>query len=172
MLQLVPRGDEDIGLADLRGHPSSARPTSSPRPELARRGKVSADLTRVPIPSTDRFASTPQNRTPIRIIVFGATGMVGQGVPQACLLDATVAQWSAREKDLYEPHIRKMRRLVPATERSAVRPERVADTVMRALNAKRPRRRYRGELASRAQLHAMMLAPVAVTDRASARIVA
>ncbi|MGF0311800.1 SDR family NAD(P)-dependent oxidoreductase [Rhodococcus sp. IEGM1428] len=80
--------------------------------------------------------------------------------------EETVSQWSVDEKDLYGPYIRKMRRLVPLTARSAVPPDRVADTVIRALNARRPRRRYRCDLASRVQVCAMALTPTFITDRA------
>lgn len=86
--------------------------------------------------------------------------------------DATVAQWSDRDKDLYRPATDKMRRLIPLLQRSAVAPERVADATLRALTDKRPRRRYRCDLASRVQIHAMALTPATVTDRLLARALA
>jgi NAD(P)-dependent dehydrogenase (short-subunit alcohol dehydrogenase family) len=79
--------------------------------------------------------------------------------------DAATAAMSEEHRNLYRRQIRGMRRLLPAMQRSAVDPDRVADRIEHALTARRPRRRYLCDPASRAQVIATGLTPQAVTDR-------
>lgn len=79
--------------------------------------------------------------------------------------DAATAAMSEEHRSLYRKQISGMRRLLPAMQRSAVDPDVVATRIEHALTARRPRRRYLCDTASRAQVVATGLTPQLITDR-------
>lgn len=84
--------------------------------------------------------------------------------------DAATAAMSENHRQLYRPQITGMRRLLPAMQRSAVDPDVVAQRIEHALSARRPRRRYLCDAASRAQVVSTLVTPAAVTDRIISRV--
>ena len=78
--------------------------------------------------------------------------------------DAVSDAMSAEHRELYEPQLTRMRGLLPRMQKLAVDPDKVAKSVEHALTSSRPRRRYRCDAASRAQVLATSCAPAAVTD--------
>lgn len=84
--------------------------------------------------------------------------------------DAATAAMSEEHRTLYRQQITGMRRLLPTMQRSAVDPDVVAQRIEHALTARRPRRRYLCDPASRAQVVATGFTPQAITDRVISRV--
>jgi hypothetical protein len=78
--------------------------------------------------------------------------------------DRMTEQLSPGHRELYGSHLAGSRKLSGRMQKLAGDPENVVAAVDRALTSKRPRRRYRCDNLSRAQLALASVAPAAMTD--------
>lgn len=78
--------------------------------------------------------------------------------------DRMEAELTAEHRALYRSHLRGMRTLLGRMQRTAADPQKVVRAVDHALTARRPKRRYLLDTASRAQKVVVRLAPTAVLD--------
>lgn len=83
--------------------------------------------------------------------------------------DRMTDRLSPAQRELYSAHLVGTRRLVGRTQKLAGDPQKVVDAVDRALTSPRPRRRYRCDNVSRAQLALLSATPTAVADAVLAR---
>ncbi|PYE15491.1 short-subunit dehydrogenase [Williamsia limnetica] len=79
--------------------------------------------------------------------------------------DAMAAGLTENIRDLYAPHLAGSRKLLGRMQKLAADPRRVATAVEHALTARRPKRRYLLDTASRAQKALVGVTPTALTDR-------
>ncbi len=79
--------------------------------------------------------------------------------------DRMESELTAEHRELYRSHLRGLRRLLSRMQKTAADPAKVVEAVDHALTARRPKRRYLLDIASRVQKVVVRLAPTAVTDR-------
>lgn len=84
--------------------------------------------------------------------------------------DRMTEQLAPAHRELYRSHLVGNRKLLGRIQKLAGGPEKVVAAVDRALTAKRPRRRYRCDNLSRAQLALTSVAPTAATDAVLAAV--
>jgi NAD(P)-dependent dehydrogenase (short-subunit alcohol dehydrogenase family) len=84
--------------------------------------------------------------------------------------DRMTEQLSPAHRELYRSHLAGNRKLLGRIQKLAGRPEKVVAAVDRALTSKHPKRRYRCDNLSRAQLVFTSVAPVAATDAVLAAV--
>jgi NAD(P)-dependent dehydrogenase (short-subunit alcohol dehydrogenase family) len=78
--------------------------------------------------------------------------------------DRMTSRLSPAHRELYASHLRGNRMLLSRMQKLAGDPQRVVAAVDRALTSRRPKRRYRCDNLSRAQLAVTSVTPTAVTD--------
>lgn len=78
--------------------------------------------------------------------------------------DQMTSRLSPAHRDLYAAHLTGTRKLLGRMQKLAGDPQKVVKAVDRALTSRRPRRRYRCDNVSRAQLALVSVTPAAVTD--------
>lgn len=78
--------------------------------------------------------------------------------------DRMTSQLSPEHQELYASHLAGTRKLLGRMQKLAGDPRKVVRAVDRALTSRRPRRRYRCDAVSRAQLVLVAASPTAVTD--------
>ena len=81
------------------------------------------------------------------------------------MVDEVESALSAEDRALYARHISGMRKSVPVSQRIAVAPQKVADVVLTALTAKRPRARYVVGAGPKLQLALLTRMPATIRDR-------
>jgi len=102
-------------------------------------------------------------RIPVSLIEPGPTrtDMWGDALDD---FDRMAGQLSPAHRDLYASHLAGTRKLLGRTQKQTSDPEKVVKAVDRALTSRRPKRRYRCDNVSRAQLALVSVTPTAVTD--------
>ncbi len=78
--------------------------------------------------------------------------------------DRMIDRLSPAHRELYQAHLVGTRKLLGRMQKLAGDPEKVVAAVDRALTSKHPKRRYRTDTVSRAQLALVAVTPTAVTD--------
>lgn len=84
--------------------------------------------------------------------------------------DHMTSQLSPAHRELYASHLAGNRKLLERTQKLVGDPEKVVKAVDRALTSRRPKRRYRCDNVSRAQLAVLSVTPTAVSDALLARV--
>jgi NAD(P)-dependent dehydrogenase (short-subunit alcohol dehydrogenase family) len=96
-----------------------------------------------------------------------ATPIWERGVEEA---DAIVERASAEEKALYDKFVRAYPKVARRTAKRGIPPERVAETIERALTARRPRTRYLVGADARGQAFLARVLPTRLVDWLIARL--
>lgn len=78
--------------------------------------------------------------------------------------DRMESELTAEHRELYRSHLRGLRKLLARMQKTAADPAKVVEAVDHALTARRPKRRYLLDTASRVQKVVVRLAPTAVSD--------
>ena len=102
-------------------------------------------------------------RIPVSLIEPGPTrtDMWGDALTD---YDRMTEQLSPAHRELYASHLTGNRKLIGRMQKLAGDPQRVVSAVDRALTSKRPKRRYRCDNVSRAQVAVVSVTPTAVSD--------